>query len=102
MTTPAPAGSARLDTVAPTTTLRLKAIKHGTRITFRISEPASVTIRVKHGKSTKRTLRRAVRAGTRSINVRGLRRGRYSVELAARDARGNRSKPVQKTVRVKR
>jgi plastocyanin len=103
MTTPAPAGTARLDTTAPTTTLRLKAIKRGTRVTFRLSEPASVTIRVRHGRSTTRTVRLAARAGTRSINVRRLRRGRhYRVELSARDARGNVSRLVRKTVKVVR
>ena len=44
------------------------------------------------------------RAGSRAVTVRGskLSKGRYSVEIEARDARGNRAPLARKTVRVTR
>jgi len=51
-----------------------------------------------------RTVRIAARAGTRSITVRGskLVRGRYSFEIEARDARGNKAPVQRKNVKVTR
>ena len=62
-----------------------------------------MTIRFKKGSRTLRTARLSVRAGTRSVTVRGskLVKGRYRVEIEARDARGNRAPVARKTVRVK-
>jgi len=103
--TPAPSRASSSDRTAPAfSQLKLKAVRRGARVRFRLSEPASVTIRFKRGKATKRTVRRALRAGTRTVTVRGskLVRGRYRVELQARDARGNRSKVVRKNVKVTR
>jgi plastocyanin len=104
-TTPAPPGSARLDVVAPTISrLKLKAVAHGAKVTFTLSEPAAVTIRVKHGSATARAVRVSARAGLRSVTVRSskLVRGRYTVEVEARDARGNRAAVQSKRVRVTR
>jgi plastocyanin len=104
-TTPAPLGTARLDTVAPAISkLKLKAVSHGAKVTFALSEPASVTVRVKRGKSTVRTVRISERAGTRSVTVRGSTfvPGRYAVEVDARDARGNKSPVQSKSVKVTR
>lgn len=104
--TPAPTGSARLDRTAPTiSAFRLKAVRRGATVRFTLSEPAAVTIRVKRGSKTLRTARRSMRAGRRAVTVRGSRvvKGRrYSVEIEARDARGNRAPLARKTVRVTR
>jgi hypothetical protein len=105
ITTPAPTGAARLDKTAPAISkLKLTAVSHGAKVSFALSEPAAVTIRVKHGKSTVRTVRLSARTGTRSVTVRGskLVRGRYTVEIEARDVRGNKAAVQRKTVRVTR
>jgi plastocyanin len=105
--TPPPAGAARTDTIAPAlSAVRLKALRHGARVTFRLSESATVTLRIKKAKSGKvvRTLRLQARAGTRSVSVHSqrLKRGRYTVELRARDATGNRSSPQRSNLRIGR
>ncbi len=101
--TPAPQGTARADATAPTVSkLSLKAVKRGARVSFALSEPASVTIRAKKGKRTVNTVRLAARQGARAVTLRRLARGRYSVEVEARDARGNKAPLQRKTVRVKR
>jgi hypothetical protein len=73
-------------------------------VRFTLSENAAVTIRFKKGSRTLRTARLSVRAGTRSVTVRGAKlvKGRYRVEIEARDARGNRAPVARKTVRVTR
>jgi hypothetical protein len=104
-TTPAPGRSASVDTTAPTITkLKLRAIRRGARIRFTLSESAKLTIRFKHGKKVRRTARLFVREGRRSVTVRGsrIKRGRYTVEIRARDARGNQAKTRRAHVRVKR
>ena len=101
--TPAPSGSARLDTVAPAISrLRVRALRRGARVAFKLSEPALVTLRVKRGKATVRTVRLAARAGTRTVRLSRLARGRYTVEIEARDARGNHAAAQRKAVRVTR
>jgi plastocyanin len=105
--TPAPAGIARADSGAPAlSSLRVKAVRHGARVAFKLSESATVTLRVKKRKSGKvvRTLRLQARAGTRTVTVRGARikRGRYTIELQARDASGNSSPLARSNVRVAR
>ena len=105
ITTPAPTGSALLDKTAPTLTkVSLKAVRLGATVRFTLSEPAAVTIRAKRGKTTLRTVRLSARAGTRSVTVRGskLVRGRYSFEIEARDARGNKAPVQRKNVKVTR
>jgi len=92
-TTPPP-GSASRDGVAPAISgLRLKAIRRRARITLTLSETATVTVRVKRRNSGKvvRTARLQVHAGKRTFTVGGgrLKRGRYVVELRARDGGGN-------------
>ena len=68
----------------------------------RSRSPASVTLRVKRGSRTVGTIRLAERAGSRSVTLRRMAKGRYSVEIEARDARGNKAAVQRKTVRVKR
>jgi plastocyanin len=104
-TTPAPTGSASLDRTAPAITkFSLKAVRGGATVRFTLSENAAVTIRFKKGSKTLRTARLSARAGSRAVTVRGskLVKGRYSVEIEARDARGNRAPMARKTVRVTR
>ena len=72
-------------------------------MTFRLSETATVTLRFKRRESRQGRAHRCalqVRAGTRTVTVRGdrLRRGRYMVELEARDGSGNAA-PVQRVPR---
>lgn len=103
--TPPPTRAASGDTTAPVISgYGLKAVTRGARVSFALSEPASVTIRVKRGKTVKRTVRLAARAGKRTVTVRGasLVRARYVVEIEARDARGNRAAVQRKNVRVTR
>jgi hypothetical protein len=61
-------------------------------VRFRLSEPARVTIKVKRGRRTVKTKRVNARKGTRSATVRGLRAGRYRIEVRARDLAGNPSR----------
>jgi plastocyanin len=107
MTTPAPSSAARLDRTAPVLSgLKLKALAGGARVTFKLSEPAAVTIRFKRrGSSTVlRSMRLAARTGTRAVTVRSARlvRGRYVVEIEARDASGNRAPMRRTNLRVSR
>ena len=84
--------------------VKLRAVARGARVTFKLTEAAAVTIRFKRGSKVFRTARLAVRAGTRSVTVRGskLVKGRYVVEIEARDARGNRAAARRAKVRVTR
>ncbi len=103
--TPAPSRSRAADTTKPTISkLKLKAVRRGARVSFRLSETSSVTIRFTRGKRTVRTVRLSARAGTRSVTVRSSRltKARYSVEIEARDARGNRADVQRKNVRITR
>jgi plastocyanin len=64
-----------------------------TRVRFRLSERARVSVRFKLAAITVKTARRTFRAGRRSLVVRDPRmRGRYRVEVFARDLAGNRSR----------
>ena len=104
--TPAPAGGAR-ETEAPAISgVRLKGVRHGARIRLRLSETATVTLRFKRRGSGKvvRTARVQLHAGTRTLIVRGdrLRRGRYTVELVARDGAGNTAPAVRAALRIAR
>ena len=64
--------------------------KRGLRVSFRLSERATVTVTAKH--SGRRAVRRtrSLGAGARSIAL-GLRAGRYRIAVSGRDAAGNRS-----------
>ena len=105
-TTPAPTRGSAADATKPTiSSVKLKAVRRGARVSFTLSESSAVTIRFKRGKTTlSAPSRLSARAGSRSVTVRSskLVRGRYSVEIEARDARGNRADVQRKTVRVTR
>jgi plastocyanin len=104
-TTPRPGGGA--DTVDPTVrSVRVTALRRAVRVRFRLSEPATVTVAVKR-RGTRKPLtssRVQARAGTRSVTLRSrkLRTGRYTVELRARDAFGNRSALTRKRLAIGR
>ncbi|HWM10814.1 MAG TPA: hypothetical protein VNO82_15775 [Solirubrobacteraceae bacterium] len=104
-TTPPPSGGT--DTVKPTVRrVSSKALRRAVRVSFTLSEPATVTIRVKRRGST-RVLKAAsvqARAGTRSVTLRSkrLKKGRYTVEVQARDAFGNRSALARKRLTLRR
>ena len=103
-TTPDPGGGD--DTVKPSVgKLRLKPMRRAVRVSFRLSEPATVTVTVKKRGSSKvlKSKRLQASAGTRSVTLRSkqLKRGRYTVEIRARDAYGNRSSLAKKTLSVK-
>jgi plastocyanin len=74
------------------TRVRVARLRAGARVRFRLSEPASVTVRVKRGRRTVRSRRVSARKGTHAITVGGLRSGTYRVEVLARDPAGNRSR----------
>ena len=100
--TPAPGGTS--DTTRPTVrSLKLKALKHATRVTFRLSEKATVTIRVKRGKKVLKSASLQLRKGIHRVTLRSakLRKGRYTVDIRARDAAGNRSKLAAKSLRLR-
>jgi plastocyanin len=101
--TPAPGGTS--DTTRPTVrSLKLKALKHATRVTFRLSEKATVTIHVKRGKKVLKTARLQLQKGLHRVTVRSprLRKGRYTIDISARDAAGNRSKLAARSLRLRR
>jgi plastocyanin len=83
--------------------VRASRIARGARVRFRLSEPGSVTVRVKRGRRTvkSRTVR-LTRAGSRTVNLRGLRPGGYRIEVLARDLADNRSRIKRARVTVGR
>jgi plastocyanin len=102
-TTPAPPAST--DKVKPTVArIKLKALRHAARVTFKLSENATVTIRVRRGKKVLKSVRLQARAGTRTVKVRSskLTKGRYTIEVRARDASGNTSTLATKSLRLLR
>ena len=106
-TTPAPAVDASADRAAPAiSAVRLKGARRTAKVTFRLSESATVTLRFSKRGSGKvlRTVRLQARAGTRTVKVHSalLKRGRYTVELQARDALGNRSPALRSSLRITR
>ena len=86
--------------------VRTKALRRGVRVRFRVSEPATVTVRVKRRGSRKvlKSRRVQVLAGTRTVTLRSkrLKKGRYTVEILARDAYGNRSSLAKKRLTLRR
>ena len=83
------------------TRVRASRIARGAKVRFRVSEAARVTARFRRGGKTVKTRTFNVRRGTRSVTVRGLRAGRYRVEVRARDLGGNRSPLRRASVTVR-
>lgn len=105
MTTPSPTGAG--DTVKPSVRgVHLKALRRAVRVRFQLSEPATVTVRVKRRGSRKvlRSARVQAPAGMRDVTLRSkrLKKGRYTVQIQARDAFGNRSSRATKRVELRR
>jgi plastocyanin len=102
-TTPPP--SPTPDNVKPAVQrLKLKALRHAARVRFTLSENATVRVRVRKGKRVIKSVRFATHAGTRTVTVRSrkLKKGRYTIEIVARDASGNLSLAVRKSFRIRR
>jgi plastocyanin len=103
--TPPPA--ATTDTVKPTVrSVKATALKHAVRVQFRLSEPATVTVKIKR-RGSRKVLKSAsvqARAGTRTVTLRSkrLEKGRYTVEIQARDAYGNRSSLAAKRLTLRK
>jgi plastocyanin len=74
----------------------------GTRVRFRLSEAGRVTIKVKRAGRTVKTRRAAARRGLNSVAVRGLRAGRYRVEVRAWDLARNHSRVKRARLTVQR
>jgi plastocyanin len=83
------------------TRVHASRIAHGVRVRFRTSEPGRVTIRVRHGKTLKVRTVRVRRAGVKTLRVRGLAAGDYTITLRARDLAGNRSRAKRARVTVR-
>jgi plastocyanin len=104
ITTPAPGGETG-DSVKPTVRrVSTETLRRGVRVRFRLSEPATVTVRVKRARRVVKSARVQAAAGTRTVTLRSkrLKKGRYTVEIDARDASGNRSRLATKRVTLRR
>jgi plastocyanin len=102
--TPPPTGGAQ-DLVKPTLrSIGAKGKRRAVTVTFRLSENATVTIRVKRGRKVVKSVTKQIAAGKRTVSVRSskLKKGRYKVEVRARDASGNVSTLASKSLRIKK
>jgi len=81
--------------------VRMKGVRRGARVRFRVSERARVSLRVKlRGIPVKTKHVRAAKQ-RRTVTIRGLRAGRYHVVVRAVDPAGNRSRAVTRRVRFR-
>ena len=102
-TTPPPSGGT--DTVKPTVGgVRLKALRRAVRVQFRLSEPATVTVNVKRSRKLIASKRVQTGTGSHAVTLRSkrLKKGRYAVEIRARDAFGNQSRLATKRLTLRR
>jgi hypothetical protein len=76
-------------------TVRLR----GGRLTFVLSEPATVRVTIMRGSSAVRRLTVTAEAGANALAIK-LRRGRYRVVLSASDAAGNAARPASARVKA--
>jgi plastocyanin len=91
------------DTVVPKLDrVKVARVARGVRVKFRLSEGGKVTVKATRGRSvTTRTVE--VAKGTRSITVKGLKAGRYRVQVSAKDLAGNAAKSARRaSVTVRR
>jgi uncharacterized delta-60 repeat protein len=86
----------RADTTAPRLT-GLRVVRRAIR--FRLSEPARVRLRLRHGQRT-RVIAVAGHAGANRVRLRRLAAGRYRLTATARDAAGNAARPRRATFRL--
>ena len=102
--TPPPTGGTA-DLVKPTLrSFGAKGARRAVKVSFRLSENSTVTIRVKRGRKVVKSVTKQLTAGERTVSVRSakLRKGRYKVEVRARDASGNVSTLASKSLRLKK
>ena len=102
--TPPPTGGTA-DAVKPTLrSIGATGKRRAVKVSFRLSENATVTIRVKRGSRVVKTVTKQLAAGKRSVSVRSskLRKGRYKIEVRARDASGNVSTLASKSLRIRK
>jgi plastocyanin len=106
LNTPAPGKAARTDTQAPQLTgVKAKAVSAGAKLSFSVSEPATLRIVARRGKRTVTSATLHVAAGKRSVTLHSSslrKKGTYSLEVRAVDAMGNAASPVKTTLKVKR
>jgi hypothetical protein len=69
------------------------------RLTFVLSEPATVRVTVMRGSSAVRRLTVTAEPGPNALALK-LRRGRYRVVLSATDAAGNAARPASARVKA--
>jgi hypothetical protein len=102
--TPAPTGGTA-DAIKPTLrSIGASAKRRAVKVSFRLSENATVIIRVKRGSKVVKSVSKQLAAGKRTVSVRSakkLKKGRYKIEVRARDASGNVSTLASKSFRVK-
>jgi plastocyanin len=83
------------------TRVRAAPVAGGARVRFRLSERARVTVRFRLAGLPVETARRTFGRGAHAVTVRNPRmRGRYRVEVRARDFAGNRSRVRRRTIRL--
>lgn len=102
--TPTPVSPAG-DTTKPTLkSVKYAAVKRGVKVSFRLSESASVKVAVKRGSKTLKTVTKRLSAGARSVTATGAKvtRGKVSVEIRATDAAGNASALARRSVSIRR
>ena len=101
--TPPPTGGT--DAVKPTLrSIGASAKGRAVKVSFRLSESSTVTIRLKRGSKLVKSVTKQLAAGKRSVSVRSakkLKKGRYKIEVRARDASGNVSTLASKSFRIK-
>jgi plastocyanin len=83
------------------TGVRITGRARAVRVRFRLSAPGSATISVARGARIVKIRRFSARAGANDVTVRGLRAGRYQVELGVRDLAGNQAPPRRARVTVR-
>jgi len=81
--------------------VRARRWRDGTRLRFRIDEPAWVLVRVQRARVTVKRRRTMVLRGTRRLTIRHLRPGAYRLVVSARDLSGNRSRVRRTRVTVR-
>jgi hypothetical protein len=79
---------------------RLGLRRRGRAVRYRLSEPARVTLTLRRRGKTRLRVTRDGLAGRNAVKLRRLPPGRYRLRAVARDAAGNTSAPVRRTVRI--
>jgi plastocyanin len=98
---PAPLETGGRDVRRPRLTrLRVRGIRNGARVRFRLSERARVTVHLERSGRPVEIRRRSFGRGAHALTVRDRwMRGRYRLEVRATDLAGNRSPVRRATVR---